>query len=59
MLVVVTDEKGYLTFENLTLCPYDKNLLDLNLLSNSDKQFINAYHQRVWDLISPHLNGDE
>lgn len=55
MLVVVTDEKGHLTFENLTLCPYDKNLLDLNLLSHSDKEFINIYHQRVWTLLSPHL----
>lgn len=37
MLVVITDAQNHLTFENLTLCPYDKNLLDHNLLSNGDK----------------------
>lgn len=58
MLVVVTDSEGLLTFENMTLCPYDKNLLDLSLLSQSDRAFINEYHERVWKLVSPHLEGD-
>ena len=59
MLVVVTDPDGLLSFENMTLCPYDKNLLDVNLLSEADKKFIDQYHQRVWDMISPNLEGDQ
>lgn len=59
MLVVVTDPQGLLSFENLTLCPYDRNLIDMKLISQSDKQFIDAYHERVWTMVSPCLQGDE
>lgn len=34
-------------FKNLTLVPYDKNLIDMDLLTKKDVEYINAYHQRV------------
>ena len=36
-----------LMFENLTFCPYSRELLDLNLLSNNDKQYLNNFNKRV------------
>jgi Xaa-Pro aminopeptidase len=36
-----------LIFENLTFCPYSRELLDLNLLSNNDKQYLNNFNKRV------------
>ena len=45
-------------FENLVLCPYDKNLIDEKLLKQDDKDFINSYHERVWKIISPQISDD-
>lgn len=45
----------FLKFENLTLCPYDRNLIEVSLLTKDDISFINTYHERVWSVISPLL----
>ena len=58
-MLVVVEKDGLHGFENLTLCPYDKNLFDLSLLTQNDVNFINEYHKRVWETVSPHLTGDE
>lgn len=39
-LVVVNKGDGYLGFENLTLCFYDRNLMSLELLNQRDIEFI-------------------
>lgn len=48
-----------LMFENLTFCPYSRELLDLNLLSNNDKQYLNNFNRRCVELLEPLLAGDE
>jgi Xaa-Pro aminopeptidase len=63
-LVLVTklaeNEHGvFLGFEDLTLCPYDRRLVDEALLSDGEKAQINAYHARVLDTLAPHLDGPE
>ena len=58
-MLVVVEKDGLKGFENLTLCPYDKNLFDHSLLTQNDIAFINEYHKRVWNEVSPHLEGDE
>jgi len=57
MLVVKEDNK-FNWFHNLTLCPYDKNLIAIELLTKDDIQFINDYHKRIWETISVHLQDD-
>ena len=47
LAVVETENPEFLSFKNVTLAPYDKNLLDLNLLSRRDVEYINDYHRRV------------
>lgn len=49
---------GFWGFENVTICPYDRNLLAIELLSERDKAFLNAYHRKVWSLLSPTLATD-
>lgn len=39
----------FLSFENVTMVPYDKNLIDSELLNSQDKEYINAYHRKVWE----------
>jgi Xaa-Pro aminopeptidase len=46
-------------FEDLTMVPFDKNLLDLSLMNNSEIEWLNEYHQNVWNKISPFLNGED
>jgi Xaa-Pro aminopeptidase len=63
-LVLVTkaheNEHGtFLGFEDLTLCPYDRKLIDEALLSDGEKTQINAYHARVLEQLGPRLSGEE
>jgi Xaa-Pro aminopeptidase len=47
----------FLKFEPLTWCHFEKDLLDRELLSGEDIDWINSYHKRVYELISPELDG--
>lgn len=48
----------FLEFETLTLCPIQLEPIDFALLENSEKNWLNEYHQMVFDRLSPALNGD-
>jgi len=51
---------GYLCFESVTLAPMDRRLIDTEMLEDQELDWINAYHQRVWDEVSPLLaNKDD
>lgn len=39
--------KRFLCFENPTLAPIDTNLIDATLLSDSERRWLNDYHERV------------
>ena len=54
-----SDFGKYLSFETLTLLPYDLNSIDDNLLNREEKEWINNYHQNVYVKLSPFLNNDE
>lgn len=45
-------------FETLTLAPIDRRLVDTALLSSEERDWLNAYHQRVFDEISPQVDGE-
>ena len=44
-LIYVKKFKQILKFENLTLVPIDKNLIERNLLNTEEKKWLNEYHQ--------------
>ena len=54
-----TTEDEWLTFETLTLCFYDTNLIDMSLMTDKEIAWINAYHERVYKETAPLLNPDE
>ena len=55
-----TNEFGqFLQFETLTLFPIDKQLIDKNQLTEPEKIWLNTYHKRVYDTVSPFLNKEE
>jgi Xaa-Pro aminopeptidase len=51
-------ERAMLGFETLTLAPIDQRLIDKSLLTESERQWLNTYHQRVFDQISPQLDDE-
>lgn len=50
---------SFMTFETLTLCYIDTNLVDKNLLETKHIDWLNAYHQTVFHKLSPHLDEEE
>ncbi|MGF1777430.1 aminopeptidase P family protein [Vibrio nomapromontoriensis] len=54
---VETNEFGeFYGFETITIAPIATNALELSMLDNTDKVWLNQYHQRVFQLLSPHLD---
>ena len=47
----------FLRFETLTLCPIDTRLLELRLLREDEKQWLNDYHATVRARLAPHVSG--
>ncbi|WP_050937758.1 aminopeptidase P family protein [Vibrio harveyi] len=60
-LVVETPTNGdfpVLSFESLTRCPIDKRNINVDMLTRPELAWLNDYHQKVWDEISPLVQGD-
>ncbi|OLY84842.1 putative Xaa-Pro aminopeptidase P [Smittium mucronatum] len=43
----------FLKLHSLTLCPIQRKLITSSLMSPEDTEWINLYHKRVWDTLSP------
>ena len=50
---------NYLQFETLTLCPICKKGIRTDLLNSEEIDWLNQYHQHVYDVLSPELNEEE
>ena len=48
----------FLGFDTLTLCPIDTKAIDVDLLTCSEKDWINSYHQRVKETLEPYLSQE-
>jgi Xaa-Pro aminopeptidase len=59
LILVKESEDNFLEFETLSVAPIDLELIDKELLTNSEKNWINDYHKKVFDLLSPRLNEEE
>jgi Xaa-Pro aminopeptidase len=51
-------EREMLGFETLTLAPINRALIELPLLIESERTWLNAYHARVLTAIGPQLEGE-
>ena len=58
-LVFVNKNKNNLFFENLTMAPIDKDLINLNLLNKKEKDYLLNYHLLVYSKISKYLSQQE
>ena len=58
-LVYIDGNKKNLYFKNLTYVPLEKDLVDENLLSKAEKDYIFKYNLETYSRISPYLNEKE
>lgn len=46
-------------FETLTFVPIDLDAIEVSMLSNEEREYLNSYHREVFKKISPYLGEDE
>lgn len=54
-----TPNTHWLQFDSLTLCPIDTEPILWEYLNAEETAWLNAYHQRVYNELSPHLSPDD
>lgn len=47
------DGREWFAFETITLVPFDASLIDKSLLKTTEREWLNAYHDRVREVIGP------
>lgn len=52
-------KKGFLCFKTLSLAPIDKHLIEKDMLTLQEKQWLNQYHERVFEAHAPFLTAEE
>jgi Xaa-Pro aminopeptidase len=55
-LVFIKKNKNTLYFENLTLAPIEKDLINYDLLNKKEKDYLFRYHLKVYETYSKFLN---
>ena len=58
-LVYIKKINNNLRFENLTLAPIEKDLINFKLLDDNEKKYLNDYHKKVYITLHPYLNKAE
>ncbi len=58
-LIFVKKLKRKNCFENLTVVPIEKNLINKKLLNKNEKKWINHYHQKVYNSLKSLMNKSE
>jgi len=58
-LVYVDKKNEKIFFKNLTMVPIEKDLINFNLLTTSEKHYLFKYHVDIYSKISKYLNQNE
>lgn len=52
-------ENGKYGFETITFCPFEREAILTEFLTEKEKAWLNAYHARVYDTLKPLLSTEE
>ena len=58
-LIFVKKNRSKMSFENLTMAPIEKDLIDLKRLNDSEKNWLNNYHKTVFQKLKKSMNKVE
>ena len=53
-----TDFGSFYEFETLTICPFDRNVIEVSLLTEPEKEWLNNYHQWCKEKLENDLEGE-
>ena len=56
---LATEFGEFLEMESITLCPIDKTPIDRSLLLPEEVEWLDRYHQTVYERLSPYLDDEE
>lgn len=56
---IETDSGQFMKFETISYCPIDLEGVDVELLNESERQWLNNYHEEVYKKLSPYLEEEE
>lgn len=49
----------FMRFETVTFCPFERELIQAELLEEEEVNWVNDYHQKTYEKLSPYLNEEE
>ena len=58
-LIYVKKNNQKKCFDNLTMVPIDKELIDLKILDKNEKNWLNSYHKKVFENLKKFMNKTE
>lgn len=53
-----TEFGSFYEFETLTICPFDRNVIETSLLTEPERNWLNAYHQWCEEKLAADLEGE-
>ncbi len=59
LMAVWETENDMLAFETITFAPFDLNLIDQSLMTSTEIDWLNRYHDTVREKLAPHLDEDD
>jgi Xaa-Pro aminopeptidase len=61
VIICVKHDKfeDHLAWENMTVAPYCRGLIDLSILSPEMRSYIDTFHQKCLEKLTPFLQEDE
>jgi Xaa-Pro aminopeptidase len=57
--VINNSDGRFMAFDTISYCPIDLNGIDITMLNSGEKEWLNNYHTKVYNKLSPYLNEDE
>ena len=58
LMTVKEHASGMLEFETITFAPFDQTLISHSLMTDTEIDWLNRYHQQVFDKLEPWLEGE-
>jgi Xaa-Pro aminopeptidase len=49
-------ERQMMGFETITLAPIDRRLIATDMIDHNERDWLNAYHRRVFETLAPQLD---
>lgn len=52
------EKEGKYAFESLTLCPYERDAIDISMLTEDEIRYVDEYHEKVYKTLEPLVDSE-